>query len=128
MEQLSEIFYQTSSYNWTEADMVFMTPYELPLRLDWRYNDTEHDDLKDLFRGNYFFDVNIESYNRLYHTNAETKKKYLTKRDKKVDENGEYVYHLDTRFNDTENAYVHEFSYVEPGNEDDTFGGIQFVN
>ena len=33
---------------------------------------------------------------------------------------------MDTRFNDTDNAYVHEFSYVEPGNEGDINGGVQF--
>jgi hypothetical protein len=62
------IFYQQNSYNWTEADMVYVKPGELVKRLDYRYAHPEDEFNVDDFTGQFTFDINIESYNRLYNT------------------------------------------------------------
>ena len=64
------VYYQKGSYNWTEADMVYMKPRTLAVRLDYRFHEPKDLFSRDPFLGKFYFDINIESYNLWYNNPA----------------------------------------------------------
>lgn len=105
-EPMDFIHYQMNkSFNWTEADMVFLQPDEYPYRLDYRFNpeDPNHnwenyvatnDFLVDYYDvdGVFVFDAwQIPNYNRFYHSSEEDKILFTSKKSLLLDDDGEVV-------------------------------------
>ena len=78
IEPIDKINYPQNQYNWTEADMVYLQKGERMARFDYRHDTKAHEGNESFFWAGYNFDINIESYNRLYHY-PEYIPKYATK-------------------------------------------------
>lgn len=68
--------------------MVYMQPAEFAIRFDYRYNPIDFYSRRVEFFGNYTYEPERLSYNRLYHLKDDEKKKYVTKRGFKYHANG----------------------------------------
>ena len=129
VDALDEVLYSTSQYNWTEFDMVFLQKGELPIRIDKMlelqrsYGNVDPNDptAYQNFMAYYKFNINIENYNRLYHF-RDLIPKYTTKQMKQNVLNGVPMEIFNTSSGEDEIWY----SYIQPGNEGDTNGGVKF--
>ena len=62
-----KVMYPKKQFNWTEVDMIFLQKDEIPVRTDYKYNVSDPGIDRIGCQGNYTYNVDIPSWNRLYH-------------------------------------------------------------
>lgn len=122
-DALDNIYYSKSSYNWTEADMVFMQPNELPTRTDKRLQQHDPSKFRE-FKANFTFRKDIESYNRYYHHPELLDTFTIKQKDSPLkDDKGEVITVTDSRTSTKVTVYSHVNEALNPPDD----GGISLL-